>query len=186
MIPAREHPARRQLEEAIASAHALADALDEARMNARPDPVKWSVAQNLDHLTITARRMMKTMESAVDELRAGNQRSTKPYSPGLTARTFLWVLEPPVRALKVKAPAEFQAAAGRAAHLVRGEFFNAHEELLQRWEEFTAWDQNAALVVSPFDASGRVKYSLGLSLLIIPAHMRRHLWQAEQVLERLS
>jgi hypothetical protein len=177
---------RVQLEEALAQAHGLADGLTEERMNYRPAPGVWSVGENLGHLTITARRMMKAMDAAVDSLREGGRRSDGPYRPSLMGRWFLWLLEPPVRAVKFKAPAEFHGAPDRVAHLVRGEFFAAQEELLHRLSEYEAWDQNARLVVSPFDPSRKLRYSLGLSLRIIPTHMRRHLWQAQQVLPNTS
>jgi len=173
---------RAELEAALAEAHALVDGLSDEAMQRRPAGGGWSVGENLDHLTITARRMMKAMETGVEELRAGGRVAAGPYRAGILGRWFLWLLEPPVRRGRFKAPAEFHGEAGRPAHLVRGEFFNAHEELLHRLEEFAAWDQNARVVVSPFDARGKLRYSLGLSLLIIPAHMRRHLWQARRVL----
>ena len=83
-------------------------------------------------------------------------------------------------------PAEFHGQPNRPAHLVRSEFFTAHEELLHRLAGFEAWDQNARVVRSPFDARGKLRYSLGLSLRIVPAHMRRHLWQARQALKAIS
>lgn len=175
-------PARQQLEAALEDARTLVDPLSEETMNWRPRPGTWSVGENLDHLTITARRMMKAMDAAVDELRANNQRATAEYQPNLLSKWFLWILEPPVRSIKVKAPAEFHGQADRPAHVVKSEFFTAHEELLHRWAEFEAWDQNARLVVSPFDPREKLKYSLGLSLRIIPAHIRRHLWQSRGVL----
>jgi hypothetical protein len=172
---------RQQLEQALADAHQLTDALTEVQFHQAPPAGGWSVAQNLDHLTITARRMMKAMEAAVDELRQQNRPATGPYRPNPLSHWFLWMLEPPVRRGKFKAPGEFHGQPGRPPHLVKGEFFNAHEELLHRLPEFEAWDQNARLVVSPFDARGKLRYSLGLSLRIIPAHLRRHLWQARQI-----
>ena len=177
---------RSQLEAALAGAHTLVDALAEDAMNSRPRAGVWSVAQNLDHLTITARRMMKAMDAAVDELAVKRQRATGDYRPNPLSRWFLWLLEPPVRRGKFKAPAEFHGQPNRPAHMVRSEFFTAHEELLHRLAGFEAWDQNARVVRSPFDARGKLRYSLGLSLRIVPAHMRRHLWQARQALKAIS
>jgi hypothetical protein len=127
--------------------------------------------------------MMKAIDNGADELRAKGAKASGPYRPSLLGRWFLWILEPPVRNAKAKAPAEFHGQTGRPAHIVISEFTGAHEELLHRLTEFEAWDQNQSVVISPFDARGKLKYSIGLSLRIIPAHCRRHIWQARKVLE---
>lgn len=169
------------VEAALRDAQALAAGLDDARMNWRPAAGVWSVAEGLDHLTITCRRMMKAMDAGVDELRAKDQRYAGPSRPSWIGRVFLWILEPPVRKMKAKAPPDFVPKPDRPSHLVLSEFTIAHEELLHRWAELEAWDQNRRVVVSPFDP--RIRYSIGLTLKIIPAHMRRHLWQAREVLK---
>jgi hypothetical protein len=38
-------------------------------------------------------------------------------------------------------------------------------------------------ITSPFDS--RLRYNLFSCLTILPRHQQRHIWQAEQVLERL-
>lgn len=175
---------QREIEAALREARELATALTSEQMNWRPAPGVWSVAECLDHLTITCRRMMKAMDAAVDELRANNKPYAGPARPSLIGRLFLKILEPPIRRMKVKAPAEFVPNPDRPTHLVLSEFTIAHEELLHRFADFQAWDQNPRSVVSPFNS--RIRYSLGLTLAIIPAHMRRHLWQARQVLRHQS
>lgn len=175
--------ARAQLEDALAAAHGLVDRLTEEQMNWRPRAGVWSVGENLDHLTITGRRMMQAMDAGVDVLREQGRRVRGAYRPNVLSYLFLWILEPPVRRTKAKAPADFHGVPDRPAHLVKSEFFTAHEELLRRLGEYEAWDQNARVVVSPFDA--RLRYSLGLGQLIVPAHVRRHLWQAGEVLRGL-
>lgn len=173
---------QREIEAALRDARNLASSLTGEQMNWRPAPGVWSVAECLDHLTITGRRMMKAMDAAVDELRAKNMPYAGPARPSFIGRLFLKILEPPVRKMKVKAPVEFVPNPDRPAHLVLSEFTIAHEELLHRFPDFEAWDQNPRSVVSPFNT--RIRYSLGLALTIIPAHMRRHLWQARQVIQQ--
>lgn len=176
--------ARREIETVLREAEAWSAALIDEQMNWRPVPGEWSAAECLDHLTITCRRMMKAMDAGVDQLREKNQLYAGPAQPGLIGRCFLRILEPPVRKMKAKAPADFVPQPDRPAYVVRSEFAAAHQELIQRLTEFESWDQNVRIVVSPFQA--RIRYSLGLSLKIIPAHMRRHLWQAREVLQQKS
>jgi hypothetical protein len=169
-----------EIASAIREAHALTDALSDDLMQRRGPGGGWSAAQCLDHLTVTARRMMQAMDAAVETLRSQARPASGPYRPNVLSRLFLWYMEPPVRLGKTKTQPGFQGDPGTRPELVRQEFFAAHEELLRRVKEFEAWDQNARVVVSPFDPRGKLTYSLGLSLRVIPAHMRRHLWQATQ------
>jgi len=170
---------QRELEAVIQGARDLTQALDDATINRRPPSGGWCAAECLDHLTITARRMIKAMETALDLAPA----VPAPYQMGLAGRAVLYLVEPPVRISKCKAAPEFHGVHGRAAHLVLSEFTTAHQELIHQLPAIEARDQNVRCVVSPFDPSGRTRYSLGLAQRIIAAHARRHLWQVRKVLE---
>lgn len=168
---------RPEIEALIREAEALTASLTDEQASERPRKGGWSVTENLDHLTISTRKMIKAIDDAVE--RPGAARGGGPWKPSLAARLFLWILEPPVRLMKVKATPDYVPAPGRPKHVALGEFVAAHQEFAHKAEgDWAEFDANAVEVTSPFDA--KVKYSLGTALAIVPAHGRRHIWQARQ------
>lgn len=101
----------------------------------------------------------------------------------LIGRLLRWFLEPPYRT-RVKTPTPFEPVEGKAPGLILDEFLEFQLQLV----EFTLSCEGLAIdrvkLVSPFDA--RVRYSLYSALLIMAAHNRRHLWQAERVRVAIS
>lgn len=165
-----------EIEAALAELTALAGKLSQDEINRQPTPGAWSVAQNLEHLTITCRRMMEEMDKACA---ATQPKTGEPWKPGVFARWFLRSLEPPAK-FKVKTPKEFDAPPQLDAQAVTGAFRYAHDQLLQRLTYYQRYDQNAVRVQSPF--AKFIRYKLGTALAIIPAHMRRHLDQSRRAI----
>ncbi len=164
---------RIQIEEVLAEAERIAGALDEAALARRPAGGGWSIAECLDHITLST----VTFCGAIDAVKAGAPVGGGPAELGLMGRVVLWVMEPPVRVVKAKAPPEMMPRTdGRA---VLDEFRAVHRELLtQRLPEYLRLDPNRVRVKTPMGSGLR----LGLLLQVIPAHARRHLWQATRVL----
>jgi len=145
-------------------------------MNWSPAAGAWSIAQCLDHLAITARNFTGAIEAGLKPT-AGRSGPEREIPVPWWGRLFLNILEPPVLRVKVKAPAPFQPQPGRSASLVLSEFLEAHETLRRNWSRWTQADLSRTRVAGPFP----FPFPLGLVLHVIPAHMRRHLWQARQV-----
>jgi hypothetical protein len=108
--------------------------------------------------------------------------SESEYRPSWIWRKFIEALEPPVKR-KFKAAPAFLPTEQRTAPEVLKDFLEAHKGLLASIPRLEALDLGKIRIVSPFAAW--MRYPLGLVFLIVPAHCRRHLWQAEQVVERL-
>ena len=164
---------RIQIEEVLAEAERIAGALDEAALRRRPAGGGWSVAECLDHITLST----VTFCGAIDAVKAGAPVGGGPAELGVRGRVVLWVMEPPVRVAKAKAPPEMMPRTdGRA---VLDEFRAVHQDLLtRRLPEYLRLDPNRVRVKSPLGSGLR----LGVILQVIPAHARRHLWQAARVL----
>lgn len=166
-----------QLDRVLEETRKLCAGLSEEQMNWSSAEGAWSIAQCLDHLTITTRNFSGAIDAGLKPAADRTSRREDAIPVPWWGRLFLKILEPPVLRLKVKAPAPFQPQPGRSASLVRSEFFDAHDSLRRNWSRWMEADLRRTKVAGPFP----FPFPLGLVLHVIPAHMRRHLWQARQV-----
>jgi hypothetical protein len=170
-----------ELNDATERARKLVEQVDGRRFTVRPDPSRWSAAECLAHLTISAEEMLPALREAIDKAPRGRKRRS-PKMDWLGA--FLrWFLEPPVRS-RVKTAARFVPRSVRAKAETLAEFVAFQQKLIETLHDAREVDLGAVRIVSPFDR--RVKYNLYSAFRIVAAHERRHLWQAEQAVAALS
>ena len=170
---------RAELEMVVDQVREFCQSLDDEQVNWSPEAGTWTAGQCIDHLTITARKFGAAIdESVANSQRKGwIQRGASPRPP-LWGRLFLRIMDPPVGRFKVKASAPFLPDAGRPAAIVLSEFLDAHENLLRNWTRWLQADLVRTRVRGPFP----IRFPLILVMHILPAHARRHLWQAQQLL----
>lgn len=166
---------RREMDEIFARTEALLAGLSDEQCATKPAPGAWSISECLDHLTLTARVYHPRIE---EHLKKGVPADGEGYKPGWLGRKFLAYLEPPVK-LGVKAPAPFVPKNARRLDEVKSDFTAAHEFMLSRLEALDRLDLGHIGIESPF--AKWITYPLGLVFYVLPAHCRRHLWQAERV-----
>lgn len=163
-----------------ASARALFAGLTPERLNWQPDGGKargnaWSILQCLDHLARINRAYVAAMKTAV---KPGAAESSDPIRSALIGRMFLRRLEPPVRQ-KVPAPrAVLPASVCDPAATIEA-LAQSHAEVRELAAAVARLDLNRLKFRNPFLPVIRMR--LGTAFLILPAHERRHLWQAERV-----
>jgi hypothetical protein len=144
----------------------------------RPTPDRWSILDCFIHLNLTVRQFRPLIKAGFEAGAALEARDDdQPYSLSLIEKSFLWVLEPPYR-WQTKTKAEFMPD-DAIPGLVKAEFDTLHHWLGEKVVGAGRIPLDRVKLESPFDE--RVKYSLWASFLVIAAHARRHLWQAEQV-----
>jgi hypothetical protein len=170
---------RRETSAAIEHARRLIGGLDAEAVSQRPSPGEWSAGECLDHLTMSARAYHPMVEEAI---RRGAPVGASEYKPAWIWRKFLGGLEPPVKR-KFKAAPAFVPESRRPAGEILNDFAACHEHLIDALPKLDALDLGKIRIVSPF--ASWMRYPLGLVFYIIPAHCRRHLWQAEQAAARL-
>ena len=78
----------------IEKAKSLTAGLSSAQMNWRPQPGKWSIAQNLDHLNRGA-RSLDTIASSIAAARAKGIIGNGPFRYGWLSSWFMKSMEPP-------------------------------------------------------------------------------------------
>jgi DinB superfamily len=148
----------------------------------RPAPERWSVAECLIHLNITSERFMPMIDAATRDLRDRGLLASGRLRRDLMGWLLCRVLEPPYR-LKVKTEPSFVPRKVEPMDEVLERFDSLQGELLVRLDRATGLALDRAKVASPFNA--RVKYNLYSVFCLIPAHQRRHLFQANRVREEL-
>lgn len=178
-LPADLQDVLDQFEATDRAADTLNAGLSDRQFHWQPEGGKrWSIAQCLEHLTAINTVYSEGMRQAVDEARRRGWTRRGPLAPGPFGRFFIRSQEPPVKR-RFKTPGKVRPGSTVARDEVMRRYHAAHEVLRQIVRDAAAIDANRATYPNPFLKVLRVKVATGL--LVLPAHDRRHLWQAEQV-----
>lgn len=139
----------------------------------------WTVGQCIAHLTRTSQEWTPRIERALETAPAG----APPYKPKAAGRLLAWFMEPPYR-MKFKAvPVFIPRDRKLAATDLLAEFLGVQQDVERTLRMADGKAIDRIILTSPVNA--RLKYDVYSAFRIIAAHERRHLWQAERVLERV-
>jgi hypothetical protein len=157
----------------------LAGDLTDQQINWQPRAGEaWSIGQCLDHLRVMNLFYLRDFGPLVDEARRQRRGPFTDLSPGWFARRFIAFLEPPPR-MRTKAPAQGVPASTVRRDEVLSGFVSSHDPYRALVHAAAEVDVNRVTGPNPFFRW--VPMSVAAALLIIPAHDRRHLWQASEV-----
>lgn len=159
-------------------AQVLVSGLDDTGLNWQPDGGKgWSVAQCLDHLVIMNRLYAKALLAAIDSNRSQLRERRVPMQPsGWLTRLLIRFEEPPPK-LKLSAPRKISPPS-QLTSAILSEFEAVQNQLVAFVRDCGEADLDDLRVRDPLFP---LHLTADTQLLIIAAHNRRHLWQAEQV-----
>ena len=159
----------------------LVAGLSDNQANWRPGSgTSWSLWQCLDHLARTNRTYAAALQDAVDSCPKKQRTPRAEISPAWFGTWFIRQLEPPVRR-KLKTSAKLTPAErGDIREAIRA-FVESHEPVGAILESAAHVDLNRLRSKNPLVSV--LRFSVGTGLLVINAHDRRHLWQAERVKE---
>lgn len=150
--------------------------MDDESVNRPASNGGWSVAQCLEHLTLMNEFYLRGWQEAVDEAAAAQRGPFRGLKPTPFGRWFAKSLEPPA---KMKTKAIAAATPGRTMltrEVALARYRASHDGYRHLVRSAGAVDVNR--IVRPNAIINRVKMRLATVLLVIPAHDRRHLWQA--------
>lgn len=149
----------------------------------RPDPARWSVAECVAHLNLTAEVYLPLLEAGLARARALGKPAPARYRRDPVGWLLWRTMGPPVRR-RFATTAAFipEALASEEGLLETFSTLQAEQVALVRAAH--GLPLHLVRIASPFDP--RVRYNLYACLGILPRHQHRHLWQAEQVLVDLS
>lgn len=173
----------RELDAADREARALVEGLDERAGQWRAAPGSWSIAECLDHLATANRVYLRAMRAPAERARQLGRLRRRAARPGLLGGWFVRSLEPPPRPLrKSRAPRAIQPRAAVPLGDAFAAFGASQHEVRAFLQDFAGIDLAGVTFPNPFVRG--IRFSLATGLHVITAHERRHLWQAERVLEQ--
>jgi hypothetical protein len=183
-LPADLQSVMDELDKADREAKQLVSELTEADLNWQPGGgTGWSVAQCLDHLGQMNSVYTAALRAAVREADPKSMARRGAIQPGWFGRWFIHAMEPPPRR-RLKSPKQGRPAARKSGQEVLSAFVAAHNELRSLIQEARGLDLNRLRFRNPF--IGVLRFTVGTGMLIINAHDRRHLWQAQQIVEQMK
>jgi hypothetical protein len=171
LVSSHINDSRRRVEE-------LTSGLTSEQLLLRPQPDKWSIAECIAHLNVTAATVQSLIAKAIERGRQEKKFGTGPFSLGPKGRLLVWIAEPPPK-FRIRAPKRVRPPARIDDPLqLLPSFLKAQDE----WERLMREQQGLHLakikigaLTSPFRAR------LAAALPWMMAHQRRHLLQAEEI-----
>jgi len=156
----------------------VADLSDE-EVNWQQSPGQsWSVAQCVEHLSVMNEFYLRGFAPLVDHAR---QKGIGPFN-GLSSSPiggwFIRLQEPPVKR-RMRAPAQVVPSSNLRREGLVDKYVRSHD--LYRAIVQTSGDVDINRVKGPNPFFKAIKMRVSTVLQIIPAHDRRHLWQAGNV-----
>jgi len=170
-----------EAEENSDAARQLVSGLTEAQLNWKPALEKWSIAQCLDHLTVTSSRFDTYFTAAVARGRKRWPVSTGPsYRPSLMGG---WLIKQvnPETGRNLPAPKVFRPSDSSTIHGALESFLKQQERFLKFVREADGVNYNKTKLRSP--VTPLMRYSLADAFVITVVHGQRHLAQARRVSE---
>jgi hypothetical protein len=164
-------------------AAALTEGLHEAQLAWRPGPGRWSIAEVVKHLNLSARPYLDAIAHALARARARGHTDGGDWRPTLVGGLFARSMEPPPR-VRLRAPRIFRPAEGAPPPPGARELATwraIHLEMEERIREAAGLDLRRARVVSP--VTRWVRMNAGDAVALLLAHERRHLWQMGKIRE---
>ncbi len=166
------------INEARRRAEVVVLGLTPEQFTAQPEAGKWSVAECILHLNVTASVMQSLMEDAIAHAKRNKQVGTGPFRVGAKGRLLIWIAEPPPK-FRIPAPPHLRPPARIDNPLkLLPDFLKAQDEWERLIRESASLDLSKIKVgklFSPF----RARFAAALPWMM--AHQRRHLLQAENV-----
>jgi hypothetical protein len=152
--------------------------LSRAQFNWQPDEGRrWSIAQNLDHLTQGNHEYAVPLERAIAVARPRMDRV--PGVPNRLGAWFVGQMEPPVRTAR-KAPAQIQPRTDIDPAAAREAFDASVDRIKSLLDRAWEVDLSRKRFANPF-LKGLPLFNVAAGFLILLAHMRRHVAQAAAV-----
>jgi hypothetical protein len=179
MLPADLERLLSETAEAAADAGGLAATLSDTQANWQPGGgTGWSVAQCLDHLAKANGVYVGHFLPVAEQARARGAGTFAALRPTWLGRWFVRSMEPPPRQ-KITTFKNLVPASSIPIAQALADYLASHEGYRRLIATAATVDVNRVVTANPFIRTMRMR--LATALLVVPAHDRRHVWQARHV-----
>lgn len=138
---------------------------------------RWSVLECLDHLAVFTDLFLDAMEQATGNAGSGPAAGIF-RTAGFLSTKFTRIAEPPPRT-KFPAPAKIQPRPTLNPESILPNFLKMMDRVSGLVTSTSLKDLNSVRFRNPFIPL--LRFTVASGFLIVAAHGRRHIWQAEQV-----
>ncbi len=177
MTPEQARVMKEELHGVDQEIRSITEGQDGTGLETRPGSSSWSVAENLQHLILTAEAMLPLIDDAVAKLERAGGKASRPSGLGFMGWMLVKALEPPPR-MKSRTSKPFEPLATGDPLTLADRLRATNVKLGALIDRASGLPTSAVKIASPFDA--RVKYNVYAALRITLVHARRHLWQARE------
>ena len=174
---------RTELEAVSRSAQRLCAGLDERQLSWRPQPGRWSLAENLVHLNVANQLYLTSIDQSIDDARRRGLVGSGPFRQDFVGRWFIRMVEPPFR-IRTKAPQKIVPLLQGPATETLPQFLRCQERVVERLARAEGLDLERARLVSPF--ASLLRMNLLSAFGVVTSHERRHLFQMEHIRRELA
>lgn len=168
-----------QLDSIRKRAELLVSGLTPDQLTRRRDSAKWSIAECLQHLNLTAATVQPKIVAAIEKGKRENLTGTGPFSPGPLGKLLIWIAEPPPK-FRLRTPRNIAPRAEQtgSAELI-AEFMRFQDGWQMLIQDSEGLNLKKIKVESLFPGLPRLRLAAPIPWML--AHQRRHLLQAENV-----
>jgi hypothetical protein len=161
-----------------AQATALCGELTGDQLAWRPQPARWSIAENLIHLCATTELFLPAVDHAIEESHARKLLGAGPFRLGRYGRLLVWYVEPPPL-IRLPAPAVLRPRMSGAPERTLESFLVLQSAMMRRMDDAEGLDHTALRFPSPM--ASYIRMNLLEFFSVFNGHSRRHFWQAANV-----
>lgn len=176
------HELENQFSDIATRFQALIQSSGEDLCCAAPAPGSWSAAQCLQHLNVSSDAYFPVWQQVIATAGPRKAELNAPYKVDFWGRLLSWILEPPAR-VRSRTPVHFEPADQADLAQTLDGFLDRQQRIVAALHRCRGRAIDQVRIASPADP--RVRYSIWSSFVIVAAHQRRHLWQAERAIATL-
>ncbi|AII52765.1 DinB family protein [Hymenobacter sp. APR13] len=155
--------------------------LTDDQLNRRPSPDTWSVGQCLEHLNIIGGFYLPTITRKLKQAQERGSTPAESVKHGYIGQKMTAALKAPPAEKAMKTPQQYAPSGSRLPRTVVEVFGRQLEELLQLLEQARRVNANAVRIPNPIIPLLWPRLPDVLEMLVV--HIRRHVTQAERVLQ---
>ena len=152
----------------------------------KPDPSSWSTVEILMHLINFNKLYISKMDKAVDSKHLETTENDS-FKPRFIFRQIIRFFEPPYRVkVKTVAPMSPELAESENPTQIIQNLAGINQSLIRRIEMFKEKELDLNRIKGENPVLQWISMSLVEFILVLDAHQRRHFWQIEQTLLKIS